>query len=96
MYPYNCGFVPPRSSGDSNQKNAPNQPFAPVPTRLTAYGARFVEYNQNKTGFMNLLNQPLPLDPNLCGWNPNHNMGGFGSTQAFGSPQGEPDFVPET
>ncbi|MFS7960459.1 hypothetical protein Hanom_Chr08g00703391 [Helianthus anomalus] len=45
---------------------------------------------------MNLLNQPLSWDPNQCGLNPNFNMGGYGSSQAFGSSQNEPDFVPET
>ncbi|MFS8007295.1 putative HIT-like domain-containing protein [Helianthus anomalus] len=51
--------VPPQFSGDPNQMNAPKQPVAPVPTRPTAYGTRFIDYNQYQTGFMNLLNQPL-------------------------------------
>ncbi|MFS7917491.1 hypothetical protein Hanom_Chr03g00189661 [Helianthus anomalus] len=51
---------------------------------------------------MNLLNQPLSLDPNLYGWNPNQNMDGMGSSQAFGSAQAfsfplhEPEDVPES
>ncbi|MFS7942351.1 hypothetical protein Hanom_Chr06g00487401 [Helianthus anomalus] len=56
MYPYNRAFAPPHSSGNPNQTNAPNQSVAPVPTRPTAYGAGFVEYNQNQTSLMNLLN----------------------------------------
>ncbi|MFS7891821.1 hypothetical protein Hanom_Chr00s000389g01641651 [Helianthus anomalus] len=59
MYPYNRGYLPSRSSGNPNQMNATNQPVAPVPTRPTAYGTAFVEYNHKQTGFMNLLNQPL-------------------------------------
>ncbi|MFS8009187.1 hypothetical protein Hanom_Chr14g01281711 [Helianthus anomalus] len=64
MYPYNRGCVPPHSNGDPNQTNAPNQPVALVPTRSTVYGAGFVEYNKNQTGFMNLLNQTHSWDPN--------------------------------
>ncbi|MFS7969167.1 hypothetical protein Hanom_Chr09g00805981 [Helianthus anomalus] len=95
MYPYNRGFVPPQSSGNLNQTNTPNQLVAPVSTRLTAYGTGFVEYNHNQTGFMNLLNQPLSWDPNQYGWNPSFNMGGYGSSQVFGSSQNEPDFILE-
>ncbi|MFS8022322.1 hypothetical protein Hanom_Chr16g01438121 [Helianthus anomalus] len=93
MYRYNRGFVPSRSSVDTNQMTNPSQPVSPVPTRPN---------NQNQSGFMNLLNQPLSWDPNLYDWNPNHNMGGFGSSQAFSSAQAfgsqvcEPDFVPDT
>ncbi|KAJ0565361.1 hypothetical protein HanIR_Chr06g0261771 [Helianthus annuus] len=96
MYPYNFGFVPPHSSGDPNQTNAPNQSVALVPTRSTAYGAGCVEYNQNQPDFMNILNQPLSWDPNQYGWNPNYNMRGFGLLQAFGLSQSEPDFISET
>ncbi|KAM0070702.1 hypothetical protein Hdeb2414_s0001g00016211 [Helianthus debilis subsp. tardiflorus] len=71
MYPYNLGSVPPRSSGNPNQTNARNQPVALVPTLPTTYGTWFVEYNQNQSGFMNLLNQPLTRDPNQYGWNLN-------------------------
>ncbi|MFS7928985.1 hypothetical protein Hanom_Chr04g00327211 [Helianthus anomalus] len=80
MYPYNPAFIPPRSSGDPNQTNARNQPVALVPTHTAAYGTGVVEYNQNQSGFINLLNQPLIWDPNQYGWNPNINMGGFDSS----------------
>ncbi|MFS7994533.1 hypothetical protein Hanom_Chr12g01107191 [Helianthus anomalus] len=59
MYPYNRSFVPPRSNADMNQTTNPSQPVSPVPTRPTPYSSDFVEYNQNQTGFMNLLNHPL-------------------------------------
>ncbi|MFS7985713.1 hypothetical protein Hanom_Chr11g01001801 [Helianthus anomalus] len=45
---------------------------------------------------MNLLNQPLSWDQYLYGWNPNYNIGGIRSSQAFGSSLREPDFVPNT
>ncbi|MFS8007840.1 hypothetical protein Hanom_Chr14g01265681 [Helianthus anomalus] len=82
-----------------NQTSNPSHPVSPIPT---PHGSGFVEYNQHQTGFMCLLNQPLSWEPNLYGWNPNHNMGGigsfqaFGSAQTFGSPLREPDFVPDT
>ncbi|MFS8022195.1 hypothetical protein Hanom_Chr16g01436611 [Helianthus anomalus] len=57
MYSYNCGFVPRCSSADTNQTTNPSQHVSLVPTRPTPSG--FVKYNQNQTGFMNLLNQPL-------------------------------------
>ncbi|MFS7971845.1 hypothetical protein Hanom_Chr09g00837641 [Helianthus anomalus] len=75
MHPHSRGFVPPHSSVDTNQTSNPSQPISPVPTRPTPYGTGFVEYNQNQTGFMNLLYQPLSWEPNLYGWNPNYNMG---------------------
>ncbi|MFS7897451.1 hypothetical protein Hanom_Chr00s009205g01742521 [Helianthus anomalus] len=59
MYPYNRGFVPSRSSVDKNQMTNPSQLVSPIPTRPTPYESGFVEYNQNQTNFMNLLNQPL-------------------------------------
>ncbi|MFS7922363.1 hypothetical protein Hanom_Chr03g00248221 [Helianthus anomalus] len=91
MHPFNRDFVPPRSSADTNQTS---NPVSPVPTRRTPYASGFVEYNQ--TGFINLLNQPVSWDPNLYGWNTNHNMGGIGSSQVFGSPLSKPDFVSDT
>ncbi|MFS8033770.1 hypothetical protein Hanom_Chr17g01573461 [Helianthus anomalus] len=86
-------YLQPQSSADTNQTTNPSQPVSPVPTQPTPwpYGSSFVEYNQNQTGFMNLLNQPLSWDPNLYGWNPNHNMGVIGSSQAFGSPLRDPN-----
>ncbi|MFS7979295.1 hypothetical protein Hanom_Chr10g00925661 [Helianthus anomalus] len=45
VYPYNCGFVPPCSSADTNQTTNPSQPVSPVPTRPTPYRSDFVEYN---------------------------------------------------
>ncbi|XP_022032055.1 uncharacterized protein LOC110933125 [Helianthus annuus] len=102
MNPFNRGFIPPRSSADTNQSGNPTRPVAPVPTRPNPFGSGFLDYNQQSPGFMNLLNQPLSWDPNLYGWNPSQNMDGmgssqaFGSAQAFGSPLHEPDVVPET
>ncbi|XP_021985354.1 uncharacterized protein LOC110881385 [Helianthus annuus] len=102
MHPFNRDFIPPRSSADPNQSGNPTRPVSPVPTRPNPFGSGFLDYNQQSPGFMNLLNQPLSWDPNLYGWNPNQNMDGmgssqaFGSAQAFGSPLHEPDVVPET
>ncbi|MFS7955899.1 hypothetical protein Hanom_Chr07g00648171 [Helianthus anomalus] len=87
MHPFNCGFIPPRSSADTNQTSNPSCPVSPVPTRPTPYGSGFVDFNQHQTGFMNLLNQPISWDPNLYGWNPNQNMDGMGPSQVFGSAQ---------
>ncbi|MFS7919384.1 hypothetical protein Hanom_Chr03g00212081 [Helianthus anomalus] len=81
MHPFNRGFIPPRSSADTNQTSNPSRPVSSVPTRPTPYGSGFVDYNQHQTGFMNLLKKPLSWDPNLYGWNPNQT----GSSQAFGS-----------
>ncbi|MFS7915997.1 hypothetical protein Hanom_Chr02g00171901 [Helianthus anomalus] len=65
QYSNNRGFVHSRSSCDPNQTNAPNQLVALVPTRPTAYGTGFVEYNHNQTRLiMNFWNQPLTWDPN--------------------------------
>ncbi|MFS7997597.1 hypothetical protein Hanom_Chr12g01143631 [Helianthus anomalus] len=93
MYPYNPRFVPPRSSNELNQTNAPYQPVAPDPTRPTTYVTGFVEYNHNQTAFMNILNKPISWDPNQYGWNPHFNMGGYESSQGFGSSRSRPDFV---
>ncbi|MFS7988182.1 hypothetical protein Hanom_Chr11g01031661 [Helianthus anomalus] len=102
MQPFNRGFIPLRSSADPNQSSNPTHPVSPVPTRPTPYGSGFVDFKQHNTGLMNLLNQPLTWDPNLYGWNPNQNMDGMGSSQAFrsaqafSSPLRDPEVVPET
>ncbi|KAJ0890123.1 hypothetical protein HanRHA438_Chr09g0420231 [Helianthus annuus] len=102
MHPFNRGFIPPHSSADPNQSGNPTRPVSPILTRPTPFRSGFVDYNQQNTGFMNLLNQPLSWDPNLYGWNRNQNTDGmgssqaFGSAQAFGSPLHEPEVVPET
>ncbi|MFS8009100.1 hypothetical protein Hanom_Chr14g01280541 [Helianthus anomalus] len=81
MHPFNRDFIPPRSSADRNQSGNPTRPVSPVPTRPTPFGSGFVDYNQQNTGFINLLNQPLSWDPNLYGWNPNQNTDGMGPSQ---------------
>ncbi|MFS7968810.1 hypothetical protein Hanom_Chr09g00801891 [Helianthus anomalus] len=96
MHPNNRWIIPPRSSAYSNQTTSPSQLVSPVPTRPTPYESGIVGYNQNQSGFMNLLNQSLSWDPNLYCWNPNYNMGGIGSSQAFGSPLRELGFIPGT
>ncbi|MFS7913131.1 hypothetical protein Hanom_Chr02g00138221 [Helianthus anomalus] len=96
MQPLNRGFIPPRSSAESNQSSNHTRPVSPVPTRPTPYESGFVDFNQHNTGFMNQLNQPLSWDPNLYGWNPNKKMDEMRSSQAFGSPPHGPEVVPET
>ncbi|MFS7926766.1 hypothetical protein Hanom_Chr04g00300981 [Helianthus anomalus] len=102
MQPFNRGCIPPRSSADPNQSHNSTCPVSPVPTRPTPFGFGFVDFNQHNSGFMNLLNQLLSWDPNLYGWNPNQNMDGMGSSQAFGLTQTfgsllhDPEVVPET
>ncbi|MFS7992267.1 hypothetical protein Hanom_Chr12g01080341 [Helianthus anomalus] len=56
MHPFNCGFIPARSSVDLNQSGNPTHPVSPVPTRPTSFGSGFLDYNQQNLGFMNLLN----------------------------------------
>ncbi|MFS8024421.1 hypothetical protein Hanom_Chr16g01463061 [Helianthus anomalus] len=41
MHPHNRGFVPPRSSADTNQTTNPSQPASLASTRLTPYGSGF-------------------------------------------------------
>ncbi|MFS7972014.1 hypothetical protein Hanom_Chr09g00839631 [Helianthus anomalus] len=58
MHPFNRDFVPPRSSGDTNQMSNPSRPVSSVSTGPNSFGSGFVDYNQHQTGFMNLLNHP--------------------------------------
>ncbi|MFS7971999.1 hypothetical protein Hanom_Chr09g00839431 [Helianthus anomalus] len=102
MQPFNRGFIHPLPSADPNQNSNPTRPVSPVPTRPNPYGSGFVDFNQHNTRFMNPLNQPLSWDPNQYAWNPNQNMDGMGSSQAFrlarafGFPLRELEVVPET